>query len=130
MPTKRTTETDDNSITFRLPPEALASLLRQAKLAGISSKHKFARALVIRALEPSEESDLAQTLAAIEDALTALRRALGLGVGAILQNVSDLEEEAIRAWVFSRLLSDAAEEETPPNSPAPDDHPNHRRNGQ
>lgn len=96
-------ETESNSITFRLPPELHERLVVQAKHSGIT-KHALARTIVVRDLEFTKEAELISNLTAIEDEVNALRQALGRGVGAILQNVTELEEQAIRDWVSERLL--------------------------
>src|SRR5438309_1619703 len=102
-------ETEGNTITFRLPPETHRRLILQAEQAGIS-KHALARTLVIRAFDAADLTELTTMLAAVENELTVLRTALGRGVEAILQNVTDLEEDAIREWITKRILRDPAGE--------------------
>jgi hypothetical protein len=102
-------ENENTSITFRLPPELHEQVVQQAKLAGVS-KHAFARTLVVRAMDTGEQRDMAAAIGAFEDAMNALRQAVARGVGAILQNVSDLSEQEIRDWIFNRMLN----ENTPP----------------
>jgi len=90
-------------VTFRLPKELNKQLAARAERSGIT-KHALARSFVVRELDSTYIREMITNLAAIEDEITALRRSVARGIEAILQNVTELDEQAIREWVNQKLL--------------------------
>lgn len=102
----------NTTISFRLPPAEHAELMRLAEAAG-TTKHQFARTLVVQGLSVGGHEQGQTDLPRIEDGFGALqhnlgefRVALGRGIAAILQHVAkDRSKEEIRRWVFERIIS-------------------------
>lgn len=90
-------------VTFRLPDEYLKVLDQLAGDAG-SSRHKFARQLLVAALTDNPLEDARNRIVEVQDELQKLREELWTSVAALLTNAGKVEPQAAKEWVGQALM--------------------------
>ena len=100
LPARSTRRTGrSQTISFRLSGDVLECLLARAGLHKLN-RHKYARELVLEALQRNEtEERMAQNLEDVIAEITALRSDSAFGVKAILMAAAKMPEDVADAWV-------------------------------